>query len=98
LRTSPSMLDEEEPSDNVSGGGLVSADTKDSAKFGFLLRGKMNSRQHERSHAEESPDTNTMDRTVLRRIRSKDRNFNSIRFIFESKRTPPIVPPNESVR
>lgn len=30
-------------------------------------------------------------------IRSKDQNFNHIRSYFEANRTPPIVPPNESV-
>ena len=35
---------------------------------------------------------------VSPRVRSTDRKYNTIRSMFESKRTPPIVPPNESVR
>ena len=32
------------------------------------------------------------------RVRSKDQKYNTIRSMFESKRTAPIIPPNESVR
>jgi hypothetical protein len=35
---------------------------------------------------------------VSPRVRSKDQKYNTIRSMFESKRTAPIIPPNESVR
>jgi hypothetical protein len=34
---------------------------------------------------------------VSPRVRSKDQKYNTIRSMFESKRTAPIIPPNESV-
>jgi hypothetical protein len=44
---------------------------------------------------EEEPEE--MEPRVSPRVRSTDRKYNTIRSMFESKRTAPIVPPNESV-
>jgi hypothetical protein len=46
----------------------------------------------------EEEEAAEMEPRVSPRVRSTDRKYNTIRSMFESKRTAPIVPPNESVR
>ena len=69
--------------------GVSMAPTKKEKKRGFL-RG-INSWR-----SEDLPEI-TAERIISPRIRNKDRNFNSMRSLFESNHTPPIVPPSELV-
>lgn len=71
--------------------------TKTSDMLGYLRR-TISARRSEMGPPQEYDEgIEAVEARVSPRVRSKDQNYNTIRSMFESKRTAPIIPPNESV-
>jgi hypothetical protein len=92
--------DGENPLPVVSANDVVISSTaenpsKTTEMLGFLRRG-INTRRT--TLLPDSEIAEELEPRLSPRVRSTDRKYNTIRSIFESKRTLPIVPPNESVR
>lgn len=72
--------------------------SKSSDMLGYLRKTISARRSEMEPQQQHDEGIEAVEARISPRVRSKDQNYNTIRSMFESKRTAPIIPPNESVR